>query len=227
MRRGCEGEANDRHRSRPARSPVPSRSASAPPAGARTFAKIRFHADHVTLTVPKPPCRPTHGTTSCQWTLAVTENLGPVTGRATGTAGSLSVPYPAHYCGVIHAAAIVGPPMRKEVGHKTTIGGTCPTPAPNPPASPKRRVVAVQPQFGPPPSPPRTRATRNHRYRACLCSRSPGPDLGPAGHRDPVSGPRGLLSAKGGDRAGPARPPNSCSRSAVARVRALRRAFRQ
>jgi hypothetical protein len=117
---------------------------SAPPAGARTFAKIRFHADHVTLTIPKPSCRPTHGTTSCQWTLAVTENLGPVTGRATGTAGSLSVPYPANYCGVIHAAAIVGPPMRKEVGHKTTIGGTCTTPVTIPLASANAMVVANQ-----------------------------------------------------------------------------------
>ena len=108
--------------------------ASAPPAGARTFAKIRFKADHVTLTIPTPPCRQTHGTTSCQWTLAATENLGPATGRATGTAGTLSVPYPANYCGVIHAAAIVGPPLRKEVGHKHTIGGACPTPSPIPPA---------------------------------------------------------------------------------------------
>jgi hypothetical protein len=108
--------------------------ASAPPAGARTFAKIRFRSDHVTLTIPTPPCRPTHGTTSCQWTLAVTENLGPVTGRATGTAGTLSVPYPANYCGVIHAAAIVGPPMRKEVGHMYTIV-SCPTTGTIPPAS--------------------------------------------------------------------------------------------
>jgi len=107
--------------------------ASAPPAGARTDAKIRFKADHVTLTIPTPPCRPTHGTTSCQWTLAVTENLGPVTGRATGTAGALNVPYPTNYCGVIHAAAIVGPPWRKEVGHRHTIG-TCPTPVRIPPA---------------------------------------------------------------------------------------------
>jgi hypothetical protein len=123
--------------------------ASSPPAGARTFVKIRFHADHVTLAIPKPSCRPTHGTTSCQWTLAVTENLGPVTGRATGTAGLLSVAYPANYCGVIHAAAIVGPPMRKEVGHKTVIGGNCPTPAPSPPASAKAAVVAVQPAVQP------------------------------------------------------------------------------
>jgi len=109
--------------------------ASAPPAGARTFAKIRFRSDHVSLTVPTPPCRPTHGTTSCQWTLAVTENVhGPVIGRATGTAGSLSVSYPGSYCGVIHAAAIVGPPWRKEVGHKSTIG-SCPTPSTIPPAA--------------------------------------------------------------------------------------------
>jgi hypothetical protein len=119
--------------------------ASAPPAGARTFVKIRFHSDHVTLTIPKPSCRPTHGTTSCQWTLAVTEGLGPVTGRATGTTGSLSVPYPANYCGIIHAAAIVGPPLRKEVGHKTTIGGTCPpTPVTTPPAPVNAMVVANQ-----------------------------------------------------------------------------------
>jgi hypothetical protein len=123
--------------------------ASAPPAGARTFAKIRFHADNVTLKIPTPPCRPTHGTTSCQWTLAVTENLGPVTGRATGTAGSLRVPYPANYCGVIHAVAIVGPPMRKEVGHKTTIGGTCPTPATTPRAPVHAAVVADQPTAQP------------------------------------------------------------------------------
>jgi hypothetical protein len=131
--------------------------ASASPAGARTFVKIRFHSDHVTLTIPKPSCRPTHGTTSCQWTLAVTENLGPETGRATGTTGSLSVPYPANYCGVIHAAAIVGPPIRKEVGHKTTIGGTCPpTPVTNRPARVNALVVANQPTPQPAPHPNQT-----------------------------------------------------------------------
>jgi hypothetical protein len=118
--------------------------ASASPAAARTFAQIRFRSDHVTLTVPTPSCRPTHGTTSCQWTLAVTGNVhGPVIGRATGTAGSLSVPYPANYCGVIHAAAIVGPPWRKEVGHKHTIGN-CATPGTISPASVSAVVVAHQ-----------------------------------------------------------------------------------
>ena len=175
--------------------------ASAPPAGARTFAKIRFHADNVTLKIPTPPCRPTHGTTSCQWTLAVTENLGPVTGRATGTAGSLRVPYPANYCGVIHAVAIVGPPMRKEVGHKTTIGGTCPTPATTPRApvhSGGRRRSAHRSAHSSAHrrahrAPGPDRATGIGPVRAPVHR---GPDLGPAGRRGVVSGPRRVLSAE-------------------------------
>jgi hypothetical protein len=116
---------------------------AATPAGAAKFAKFHFDTDHVTLTIPTPPCRPTHGTTSCQWTLAVTENVhGPVVGRATGTSGVLRVAYPPTYCGVIHAAALVGPPSRKEVGFQRTIG-TCPTPAPAPAAAASKPVLTA------------------------------------------------------------------------------------
>jgi hypothetical protein len=117
--------------------------AGATTAGANTLAKLHFGTDSVTLTVPNPPCRPTHGTTSCQWTLAVIEGRhGPVEGLATGTSGVVRVTYPAAYCGVIHAAGLVGPPWRREIGFQHTVA-TCSTPVTAPPDAVTGQVPAI------------------------------------------------------------------------------------
>ncbi len=94
-------------------------------AGDPRFAHINFddQAHMVTLTIPTPPCRRDGHTTSCKWELFVNEPdvLGqPVVDAVFGTSGVLSVPYPS-LCGVLQADALVGPPPRKEVGHRHMI----------------------------------------------------------------------------------------------------------
>ncbi len=104
-------------------------------AGADRFAKIRWGANSVSLTVPTPPpaCRTTHGTISCRWALLVTEDgTNRTVGAAIGTSGVLTVAYPTT-CGVIHASAVVGPPIRREVGYAHTISAPC---TPSPPVAP-------------------------------------------------------------------------------------------
>ena len=106
-------------------------------AGADRFAKIRWGANSVTLTVPTPPpaCRTTHGTISCRWALLVTEDgTNTTVGAAIGTSGVLTVAYPTT-CGVIRASALVGPPVRREVGYAHTISDHCTAPPPVAPAA--------------------------------------------------------------------------------------------
>ncbi len=101
------------------------------PAGADKFAKIHWGTNSVTLVVPtpSPACRTTHGTISCRWALLVTQgDANTIVGAAAGTSGVLTVAYPTT-CGVIHASAIVGPPIRREIGYAHTISQPC-TPAP-------------------------------------------------------------------------------------------------
>jgi hypothetical protein len=74
--------------------------AGSSPAGADGFVEIHFGAESVSLTIPNPPCRPTHRTMSCQWELLVGEEPPGVSmAEATGTSGTLTVGYPA-FCGV-------------------------------------------------------------------------------------------------------------------------------
>ena len=116
-------------------------------AGADRFAKIRWGANSVSLTVPTPPpaCRTTHGTISCRWALLVTEDgTNTVVGAALGTSGVLTVAYPTT-CGVIHASAVVGPPLRREVGYAHTISEPCtpPPPVASAPAAPAAATDAA------------------------------------------------------------------------------------
>ncbi len=109
----------------------------AKPAGA---AKIGFGPSSVTLTIPSPTpsCRPTHRTTSCEWTLLVVEDATKaIMGQATGLSGVLSVPYPTT-CGTIRAAVVIGPPMRTIKSFRHTITAPCsaPVPAPLPTTAP-------------------------------------------------------------------------------------------
>jgi hypothetical protein len=90
------------------------------------FPVIRFWNayERVTLNVPArawcPKSKP-----KCVWELFVNEPDIPaqtVVGIATGTSGVLMVDYPAHFCGVLQADAIVGPsPWLLEYGHQKMI----------------------------------------------------------------------------------------------------------
>jgi hypothetical protein len=96
------------------------------------FPVIRFWNayERVTLDVPArawcPKSKP-----KCVWELFVNEPDIPaqtVVGIATGTSGVLMVDYPAHFCGVLQADAIVGPsPWLLEYGHQKMIktGASC------------------------------------------------------------------------------------------------------
>ena len=96
----------------------------------RTVLAIKFipAANEVTLTLRTQPCpvsRP-----DCVWMLLVNEPYTPartVVGRATGTSGTLVVSYPADFCGILQADAIIGPvPWRIVVGRKRAIStSTC------------------------------------------------------------------------------------------------------
>jgi hypothetical protein len=95
------------------------------------FPVIRFWTAYhrVTLDVPArawcPKSKP-----KCVWELFVNEPDIPaqtVVGIATGSSGVLMVDYPAHFCGVLQADAIVGPsPWLLEYGHQKMIKtGSC------------------------------------------------------------------------------------------------------
>jgi hypothetical protein len=103
-------------------------------AGANTHVVIQFHnpsyePGYVTLQIPNPPCRTTTTTPRCEWALFVNEpdNGGKIVGWVFGTSGTLSVPYPAGFCGLLQADASVGPPYRREVGHRVMVN-TCECP---------------------------------------------------------------------------------------------------
>jgi hypothetical protein len=92
------------------------------------FANIKFSdaTGQVTLTIPTASC----GT--CEWMLSVDEPKSAaqtVIGTATGTSGVLTVAYPADFCGVIQADALLGPaPWDLRVGHRRTIQTASPCP---------------------------------------------------------------------------------------------------
>jgi hypothetical protein len=113
------------------------------------FPVIRFWStsSEVTLQIPEPACPVSKP--SCEWMLFVDEPDVPaqtVVGVVSGTSGILTVAYPADFCGVIQADAILGPnPSKLEVGHQvvvTTASGcppitktTIPPPKPGPGAN--------------------------------------------------------------------------------------------
>jgi len=77
------------------------------------------------LVVPTPPCPTTQP--DCQWKFVVQIPEGNITvGVVVGTSGTLVVPYPANFCGVIQADAYRGPPFVPLRGFQHTIE-TCHT----------------------------------------------------------------------------------------------------
>jgi hypothetical protein len=96
------------------------------PAPALTFNSV---AQEVELTIPSPPCPPSES--ACQWMLYVNEpgvNGQPTISEVIGTSGTLTVPYPPDFCGVIQADALIGPgAWAYQTGERTSIA-TCPQP---------------------------------------------------------------------------------------------------
>ncbi len=79
-------------------------------------------AQQATLQIPTPAC-PT-SQPDCQWKFVLQIPKGDVTvGIVFGTSGTLVIPYPKDFCGVIQADAYQGPPFVPKRGFQHTIPG--------------------------------------------------------------------------------------------------------
>ncbi len=143
-------------------------SAAVSAADGPTYAVITFNdaARQVQLTIPTPAC-PT-SQPDCQWKFFLNEpKLSVDVATVYGTSGTLTIPYPANFCGVIQADAYVGPPWVPKRGFQHTIEDcasvTATTTAPPGTAqqpSPPTTSTTPPPMFGsvsatsvPPPAP--------------------------------------------------------------------------
>jgi hypothetical protein len=109
-----------------------------------TSAVITFNdaAQSVTLTIPTPACPTTQP--DCRWKFFLNEpKLHVDVAIVYGTSGSLTIPYPPNFCGVIQADAYIGgPPWVPKRGWQHTIADcTAPVVPPPPPGPPT--VVAT------------------------------------------------------------------------------------
>ncbi len=125
-------------------------------------------AHEAQLTIPTPACP--EAQPNCQWKFFLNEpKLSVDVAVVYGTSGTLSIPYPPDFCGVIQADAYVGPPWVAKRGFQHTIDDcnppattttTLPPPPPPTPSTPTTTtttvtipstVIAVS---APPPAPP-------------------------------------------------------------------------
>ncbi len=83
-------------------------------------------AHQVTLQIPSPACPASQP--DCQWKFFLNEpKLSVDVATVYGTSGTLTLAYPANFCGVIQADAYVGPPWVAKRGFQHTISD-CPPP---------------------------------------------------------------------------------------------------
>jgi hypothetical protein len=116
--------------------------------GSPTSAVITFDdaARQVTLTIPTPPCPALQP--DCQWKFFLNEpKLHVDVGILYGKSGTLTIPYPPNFCGVIQADAYIGgPPWVPKRGWQHTIEDCTP---PEPPVTPVTPVTPATPTTAP------------------------------------------------------------------------------
>jgi hypothetical protein len=79
------------------------------------------------LTIPTPACPASQP--GCEWKFFLNEpKLSVDVATVYGTSGTLTIPYPKDFCGVIQADAYVGPPWVAKRGWQHTISDCTPTP---------------------------------------------------------------------------------------------------
>jgi hypothetical protein len=85
-------------------------------------------AQQATLQIPSPACPASQP--DCQWKFLLQIPKGDITvGIVFGTSGTLVIPYPKDFCGVIQADAYQGPPFVPKRGFQHTIpSGNCEPP---------------------------------------------------------------------------------------------------
>lgn len=100
-------------------------------------------AHQAELIIPTPACPSTQP--NCQWKFFLnTPKLSIDFAIVYGTSGTLVIPYPKGFCGVIQADAYIGPPWVAQRGFQHTISSDCTTPTPpvTPPVTPPTPPVA-------------------------------------------------------------------------------------
>lgn len=117
-------------------------------------------AHQVQLIIPTPACP--EAQPNCQWKFFLNEpKLSVDVATVYGTSGTLTIPYPSNFCGVIQADAYVGPPWVAKRGFQHTIEDCGPTTSPTsvPPDAPTTSTTGAPPavvgsasQPGPPSS---------------------------------------------------------------------------
>jgi hypothetical protein len=110
-------------------------------------------AHQVTLQIPTPACPASQP--DCEWKFFLNEpKLSVDVATVFGTSGTLTIPYPANFCGVIQADAYVGPPFVAKRGFQHTIED-CTTPTTTTTEPPTTTTTTT----APPPSAPTTTPT--------------------------------------------------------------------
>ncbi len=143
--------------------------------GSPSSAVITFddQGQQAILQIPDPPCDTTMP--NCVWKFFLNEpKLSVDVAIVYGTSGTLTIPYPANFCGIIQADAYVGPtdqgPWQSKRGWQhpintssnncepsttttTTTTTTEPDTVPQPPSEPSSTPPAAAPVTVPPPEP--------------------------------------------------------------------------
>jgi hypothetical protein len=101
-------------------------------------------AHQAVLTIPTPACPPSQP--DCQWKFFLNEpKLSVDVATVFGTSGTLTIPYPKDFCGVIQADAYVGPPFVAKRGFQHTIEDCNPPPTTTTTAPPTTTTTTVPP----------------------------------------------------------------------------------
>jgi hypothetical protein len=115
-------------------------------------------AQQAELIIPTPACPASQPT--CEWKFFLNEpKLSVDVATVYGTSGTLTIPYPANFCGVIQADAYVGPPFVPQRGFQHTIEDCTPPTTTTTTTTTTTMVPPVVPPVvtgnqSPPPSPP-------------------------------------------------------------------------
>ena len=130
---------------------VPTAAVAAPATSTHPIIIFDDTAQQAELIIPTPACPTTQP--GCEWKFFLNApKLSIDFATVYGTSGTLVIPYPKHFCGVIQADAYIGPPWVAQRGFQHTITSDCAPPPPvTPPVKPPSTPAPVSPA---PVSPP-------------------------------------------------------------------------
>jgi LPXTG-motif cell wall-anchored protein len=137
-------------------------------------------AQQAVLTIPTPACPTTQPT--CEWKFFLNEpKLSVDVAIIYGTSGTLVIPYPPNFCGVIQADAYVGPPWVAKRGFQHTIADCTPTPPATTPSTPPVAPPDSTPPATSPSAPPVLTTTTPSLAPTVAAATSTPPTASPVG----------------------------------------------